>query len=146
MRTTIAAAHRVAGLARFLTPGHLAWGRTASGVTMLARPGLLPRALGTDTASAARSSWTVRMLGARELALGLGTTRALRRGDAAETRGWLVAGLISDALDAVALSAAVRRGLLTPVKAGPVVLLALAATGVQGAALAGLPSTTPPAT
>ena len=48
-----------------------------------------------------RSAIVVRMLGARDLALGLGALLAVRRGSSG-LRGWVEAGVLADAIDAVA--------------------------------------------
>ena len=82
--------------------------RTALGVVMLGRPTLLPRVLGMDAATAARTAWLVRMVGAREVALGAGGLDAARRGT--DLRPWLLAAAVADAGDTAALLGAVRRG------------------------------------
>jgi len=51
---------------------------------------------------------TVRMLGARDLGLGLGALLAERHGSAA-LRGWAEAGALADAVDAVAFARSGRR-------------------------------------
>jgi hypothetical protein len=80
----------------------LAAARAALGVTALAFPSMVARpwvgAAGDDLAGKVLG----RALGARDLALGLGTLAALRTGPA---RGWMAAGALSDAFD-VASSAA----------------------------------------
>jgi hypothetical protein len=86
--------------------------RVGIGAAMLARPELLPRTLGVDAGTAARVSWLVRMLGAREVALGAGTLAAARRGDA---RDWILAEAVSDAVDALAFAGAAERGHANPV-------------------------------
>ena len=69
----------------------------------------------------------MRTVGIRDLALGLGTVASLRSDSTAETRRWVVAGLISDALDVGAGLAAARttggRGVLSALVALPVVVL-----------------------
>lgn len=50
-------------------------------------------------------SISVRMLGARDLALGIGALMAARRGPSA-LRGWVEAGMIADAVDALAFARA----------------------------------------
>ena len=117
------------------TAGQLALGRAAVGTTMLARPTLLPRALGVDSASAARMAWTTRMLGAREVAIGLGAWAALRTGDARSARLWLLAGVLSDGVDALALGAASARGDVRRVPGSAVALVAAGAVAVQVGAL-----------
>jgi hypothetical protein len=84
-----------------------AGGRIALGVAVLARPETLVRAYRVDAATARRVSWLVRMLGARDLALGVGTLHALTRGG--QPRPWLALAALADAVDAAALTMAVRR-------------------------------------
>ena len=114
------------------TPTRLALSRTGVGGVMLIRPRLLPTALGVDSASAARTAWVVQMLGAREVALGLGTLVALRSPDGRAGRVWVAAGALSDGSDVLTIGVAVLRGRLSRRTGGLVVLSAL------GAALAGL--------
>ena len=110
------------------TSARLAAGRTGAGVVMLVRPRLLPQTVGVDSASAAKTSWVVQMLGAREVALGLGTLVSLRSCDARAARTWVAAGVLSDAVDVVAVGAAVATGRLSKAFGGVVVLTALGAT------------------
>lgn len=91
-------------LHRFLMPRTVAVGRTGLGATMLVRPRLVPQLLGIDSATAARTSWALQLLGAREVALGLGTLIGK------EGRLWILAGLLTDATDAVVMSGSVLRG------------------------------------
>jgi uncharacterized MnhB-related membrane protein len=71
-----------------------AWGiaaaRSAAGVALLAKPELARAHPGAER-------MLTRLVGVRDLALGLGTAAALTRGDA---RIWLAAGLASDVSDA----------------------------------------------
>ena len=104
-------------------PRGLALGRTAAGVTMLTRPELLPALLGTPQESRQSMAWVVQMLGAREVALGLGALTARK-----DTRRWHAAGLLSDAVDAVAVAGALRKGRVrASTGAGLVVIAAVAA-------------------
>lgn len=103
------------------------WARLAIGVLATVRPTTLPRMLGSDTGTARRSAWIVRMFAAREAALGAGAVAALRNGKSA--RPWLYAQAVADAGDALALVAAVRRGHLG--KRGALAAL-VAAAGVAG--------------
>ncbi|HWG95134.1 MAG TPA: hypothetical protein VNU66_13020 [Mycobacteriales bacterium] len=119
-----------------LTPQRTSAGRVAVGVGMLAHPPLLGAPLGVDRVSVERTGWAVRMLGAREVALGAGTLVALRRGDARAARLWLAAGLLADAVDAVAVGAAVGKGTVRPAPGAAVVAVATTAAAVQAAALA----------
>lgn len=106
--------------------------RAGAGLAMLARPTLLPRLLGADSATAARVSWITQMLGAREVALGAGSLVALRRGRA---QLWLSAGAATDSLDALLVGAAVVRGRVSRVTGAAVVLTAAAAAASQLSAL-----------
>jgi hypothetical protein len=115
----------------------LAGGRVVMATGMLAAPELTVRLLGADTATARRVTWLARMLAVRDAAIGLGGVVALRReGDA---RPWLVAGAVSDAVDAVVIAAAVRQGRVGG--AGPAALVpgaaAVAAAGLVAAARLG---------
>ncbi len=123
-------------------PEALSAGRAVVGAVMLLRPGLLTAALAARPGSAAaraETTWVVQMLGAREVGLGLGVVRALRdAGDQASTRaarGWLAAGLLADAVDAVALGAAIGRGHVGRRTGGLVVAVAAGAVAVQAGAL-----------
>lgn len=115
-------------LTRLSDPRGLAAGRTAAGVMMLTRPGLLPATLGVDRASADRMGWVVQMLGAREVALGLGAL-------VAPSRAWHAAGVFSDAVDALAVGTALRRGRVGTAAGGGVVAVAVAAVAIGVAAL-----------
>lgn len=131
---------RTAGLVgHLLSPTRLGLARTGVGVVMLTRPSVVPTALGVDPASAERMDWAVQMLGAREVSLGLGAVlagRAARRsGDARPARLWLAAGLLADAVDAVAVARAVGAGRLSKGTGGALVLIAAAAAGTQARGL-----------
>jgi hypothetical protein len=112
-----------------LTVERLSLARAIAGVSMITQPRALPRLLGVDSAAAGRMAWTTQMLGAREVGLGLGAFVALRRPDRRAARLWLLAGLLSDAVDAVAVGAAVVQGKVSKVT-GP------ALVGVAGGAVA----------
>lgn len=112
-----------------LTPFHVALGRSGAGTAMLVRPRLMPQLLGVDSATSARVAWSVQMLGARELALGLGTMIALRSPQRHGSRLWVAGGLLSDAVDALAVSGALAKGRVS--KGG-----GLAAVGVALGAVA----------
>ena len=110
-------------LKQLLDPRSLAVGRTVVGVSMLAQPGLVPALLGVDRATRDRMAWVVQMLGAREVALGVGALVARK-----ERRLWVAAGLLSDAVDAVVVAAALGKGQVrTSTGAGMVVVAAGAA-------------------
>ena len=97
-------------LADRATPAHLALGRAGAGSVMVVRPRAVPQALGVDSATATRMAWAVQMLGAREIALGLGTWAALRSPDRAASRLWLAGGVLSDGVDALAVAGALLKG------------------------------------
>jgi len=118
-----------------LSVERLALGRAAVGVSMLARPTLLPRLLGVDSATATRMAWSSQMLGAREVALGLGTWTALRQQNPRAARLWLMAGLLSDGVDALAVGAAAAGGRLNRLAGAGVVAVAGGAVAAQVAAL-----------
>jgi hypothetical protein len=122
-------------LSRGATPEGVAVGRIGAGAAMTVRPSLLPATLGVDPVSAGRTAWAVQMLGARDLALGVGTLLSLRRGDARASRLWLAAGLLSDAVDALAISRAMGRGSVDRAAGAAAVGVAVAAVAVEAAAL-----------
>jgi hypothetical protein len=114
--------------------------RTGIGVAMLTRPKTVPQLLGVDSAAATRMSWSTQMLGVREVSLGLGTFVALRRQDARAARLWLLAGLLSDAVDALVMTAAVARGTVSRPVGAAVVGLAGGAVYAQVEALSEAPA------
>ena len=84
----------------------LARARIAIGVAAVVAPGLSSRILSGRKASGIEPL-LARMLGARDLALGLGAVIALDRG--APVRGWIEGAAVSDTLDAVASLLAKKR-------------------------------------
>lgn len=96
---------------------------------MLARPALLPRLAGVDAATAARVSWLGVMVGAREVALGIGTLDGLRGGG--DARAWLVAGALSDVGDAAAFGRATARGQVAPALGALAAVTALGSAATQ---------------
>ena len=78
----------------------LARGRIAFGVVSLLAPGLVARTMTGDGGSEGGTRLFVRMVGARDLAVGLGLQVALDRD--APTRGWLEASVVIDGIDAAA--------------------------------------------
>jgi len=76
----------------------LARGRIAIGVVSLLAPGLVGRTMTRPDGSEGSTRLFARMVGARDLSLGLGLQIALDRG--APVRGWLEASALVDALDA----------------------------------------------
>jgi hypothetical protein len=78
----------------------LARGRIAIGVVSLLAPGLVGRTIAGRYGSEGGTRLFVRMVGARDLGLGLGVLVALDR--SAPVRGWLEASAVVDGLDAAA--------------------------------------------
>jgi hypothetical protein len=78
----------------------LARARIAFGVGSLLAPGLVGRTLIGPDGSEGGTRLLARMVGARDLGLGLGVLVALERG--APVRGWLEASAVVDGLDAAA--------------------------------------------
>ena len=75
----------------------LARGRIAIGLTALAAPGLASRVMFGRRGATTGTPVFARMLGGRDVALGLGAVIALDRG--APVRGWLEAGALADGVD-----------------------------------------------
>jgi hypothetical protein len=101
----------------------LARGRIAIGVVSLLAPGFVGRTMSGRDASAGATRLFARMVGARDLGLGLGLLVALDR--AAPVRGWLEASAVVDGIDAAACVLA-RHHIRTSVLPGAV---GMAATG-----------------
>lgn len=80
----------------------------AIGAGFLAAPVMSVRVLGLDSATAARVTWLARMTAIRDGVVGAGTVATSARGSGAA--GWLLAGSVSDAVDAVILASALRDG------------------------------------
>ena len=78
----------------------LARGRIAFGVVSLLSPGLVARTMTGGGGSEGGTRLFVRMVGARDLGVGLGLQLALDRD--APTRGWLEASAVIDGIDAAA--------------------------------------------
>jgi hypothetical protein len=78
----------------------LARGRIAFGVVSLLAPGLVARTMTGSGGSEGGTRLFVRMIGARDLGVGLGLQLALDRD--APTRGWLEASAVIDGIDAAA--------------------------------------------
>ena len=113
--------------------------RIAIGVAAVVAPGLGSRALSGRKASGIEPLMA-RMLGARDLALGLGAVIALDRG--APVRGWIEGAAVSDTVDAVASLLAKKR--MSPGAFRATVLLAGGAA-VSGAYLSRRLDPPPPA-
>jgi hypothetical protein len=84
---------------RFVAVG-LAQGRIAIGGASLLAPDWIARTMTGRRGSGSGTSLFARMVGARDIGLGLGTLIALGRGDPA--RGWLGAAALVDGLDVAA--------------------------------------------
>jgi hypothetical protein len=78
--------------------GGLAGGRIAIGVVSLLAPGLVGRAMMGPQGDLGWARFLLRVVGARDLALGIGVLAALERD--APVRGWLRASAAVDGLDA----------------------------------------------
>lgn len=74
--------------------------RIAIGLAAVVSPRLATRAMGASGTPEGLGPLFIRMLGARDIALGLGTVIALDRG--APVRGWVEGSALSDAADCVA--------------------------------------------
>jgi peptide-methionine (R)-S-oxide reductase len=74
--------------------------RIAIGVAAVVAPGLAARVMGGRRRSEGVAPLFARMLGGRDIALGLGTIIALDRGR--PVRGWLEGSALADAVDCVA--------------------------------------------
>ena len=106
----------------------LAGGRIAIGVVSLLAPGLVGRAMIGPDAASGGTRLLLRVVGARDLGLGLGVLRALNRD--APVRGWLAASAVVDGIDAGACLLA-RRHLR------PTVFPAALGAATSGALLSG---------
>jgi hypothetical protein len=78
----------------------LAQGRIAIGGASLLAPGWTARTMTSQPGSGGGTSLFARMVGARDIGLGLGMQIALNRG--APVRGWLEASALVDGLDVAA--------------------------------------------
>jgi hypothetical protein len=78
----------------------LAGGRIAIGVVSLLAPGFVGRTMTGRDGSEGGTRLFARMVGARDLGLGLGLLSALNRG--APVRGWLEVSAVVDGIDATA--------------------------------------------
>lgn len=110
--------------------GQLALGRAGVGASMIVRPRMMPQMLGVDSATATRVGWAVQMLGAREVAVGLGTFASVRGGDRRATRTWVAAGVLCDAVDALAMTGALLRGRISKGAGAATLVVALSAVAV----------------
>ncbi len=79
----------------------IAWGRVAIGCTAVVAPVVVARPWIGDAATSAEGRLLARTMGGRDLAIGIGTLRALGRSDA-EARPWVALGGTADAVDTLA--------------------------------------------
>jgi hypothetical protein len=117
------------------TARQLALGRTAVAAFLMAAPVTAQRLIGLDTGTAQRIAWLTRLTAVRDGALGVG---ALAAGRAGEARSWVVAGAVSDAVDALVIAAALKQGRLRGVRPALVVPASAAVAAVGAAAALGL--------
>jgi hypothetical protein len=106
----------------------LAGGRIAIGVVSLLAPGLVGRAMMGPEGASDGMRLLLRVVGARDLALGIGVLVALDRD--APVRGWLHASAVVDGLDAAG-------SLLARDHLRPTVFPAAAGAATGGAVLSG---------
>jgi hypothetical protein len=106
----------------------LAGGRIAIGVVSLLAPGLVGRAMMGPKGNSGGARFFLRVVGARDLALGIGVLAALDRD--APVHGWLRASAVVDGLDAAG-------SLLARHQLRPAVFPAAAAAATAGALLSG---------
>lgn len=106
----------------------LSVGRTAAGAAILALPVLSARLLGADSATAKRVSWLTRMMAVRDAAIGAGGLAAARGNGSVAP--WIVAGAVSDTVDAIVLTQALRQGRAKGLTATAVVPVAVGAAAV----------------
>ena len=104
----------------------LAIGRTTVGLLMLTWPGLLPALLSTDRATSTTMAWSLRLVGSREVAIGLGSLAAGRAEPSSARSTWLAANMITDATDSVALTMALANGTVARRPAAAMAALAAA--------------------
>jgi hypothetical protein len=107
-------------------------GRLAIGAAFLAAPVTSVRILGLDSATAVRVAWLARMTAIRDGVVGAGTVVSTARDDGAA--GWLVAGAVSDAVDAAVLISALREGRVGGWRARAITAGAVAAAAVAAVA------------
>jgi hypothetical protein len=105
--------------------------RLAIGAAFLAAPVTSVRILGLDSATAVRVAWLARMTAIRDGVVGAGTVVSSAREDGAS--GWLLAGAVSDAVDAAVLISALREGRVAGWRARAIAAGAVAAAVVAAA-------------
>jgi hypothetical protein len=110
----------------------VAAGRIAFGSAFLLAPGVTAKGWIGRPARTPGGQVMTRAMGARDLAIGVGTLAALRGAD--DTRPWLAAALFSDLADAAATWA--ERGALGPARTGMTLAIAFSAAASSALALA----------
>jgi uncharacterized NAD-dependent epimerase/dehydratase family protein len=103
--------------------------RMAIGGPLLIAPGPAVRLLGMDSATAKRTTFLTRMAAARDVGLGVGTLLAR---DTDQVGLWLAVGAAADAVDAVAILAAARAGVVNRVTGGLSVAIAAGGAAFGG--------------
>lgn len=111
--------------------------RVALGGGMLLFPELSARLLGADPATARSAGWLARMVGARELGLGVVALGAATGGGSGRTA--LLAQVAADGGDAATLAYAARAGRLPTWPAAWIAAFAAASVAVEAAVAARLP-------
>jgi hypothetical protein len=108
----------------------IALARVAIGVVATLAPGTASRVqFGSATPA---QVLTIRMLGARDLGLGLGALLAEQKGSVA-LRGWAEAGALADAVDAVAFASSGRRAGMRAVRLTTLIAASSAACSMWAA-------------
>jgi hypothetical protein len=135
----VAGPDSVPALRRLLAPDAIACsiglGRLLLGGGFLIAPVASTRVLGVDTATAKRVSFLAQMMAARDMAIGAGTALSSTRGRG--PAGWLLAGAVADATDAVVIAGALKSGrargpVASGIVGGAVALSAVAVFGAVG--------------
>jgi hypothetical protein len=109
----------------------LAVGRTAVGAVFVLAPGIAGAGWAGDLAKQPAVKVVLRAFGIRDLVIGLGTLRALDRGE--DLRPWVQYGLASDVVDAAATTVGFRH--LPKGQRWVVLAAATGATAAQAAAI-----------
>ena len=103
--------------------------RIAAGGVMLAAPTLFARSLGVSKDTAEAAAWLTRMVGVREVALGLDAVRAAANDK--DVRPTLLAQMASDAGDAAVLSHGSVTGRVAALPARAIAAVAAASVAVE---------------
>ena len=90
-----------------MSTGTMGWLRTSVGAFLMVAPGA-PMRLATDESPTRPALLLMRTMSIRDLVLGLGTVSAAQSLGQSDTRRWVKATLVSDALDTVVSLAAMR--------------------------------------